>query len=65
MRRDGRSLRFRAGVAILAAALVSLILSAVLWFSGDRQEALFVGLWVPSILGFGSVALLLSGGRDA
>jgi hypothetical protein len=25
-----------------------------LWFSGQRDEGLFVGLWVPSILAFGT-----------
>ena len=40
------------------AAFVSFLLSVFLWFSGQREEGLFVGLWVPSILAFG--ALLLS-----
>lgn len=39
---------------ILAAALVSLILSVSLWFGVDQQAGLFVGIWVPSILGFGA-----------
>lgn len=33
-------------------ALMSLIFSEILYFSGDHQGALFIGLWVPSILGF-------------
>ena len=33
-------------------AFVSLIASEVMWFSGEKQDALFIGLWVPSILGF-------------
>ena len=39
-----------------AAAGISFCLSVWLWFSGDRERGLFVGLWVPSIL---SAAVLL------
>ncbi len=39
-----------------AAAFISYCLSIGLWFSGDRERGLFVGLWVPSIL---SAAVLL------
>jgi lipopolysaccharide export LptBFGC system permease protein LptF len=50
---------------ILAAAAVSLVLSVVLYFTGDtfddRQMGIFVGLWVPSILSLG--AFLLAGMR--
>lgn len=48
-------------VLFLAAAGISFCLSVWLWFSGDRERGLFVGLWVPSILSAGG--LLLSGGR--
>ena len=34
----------------LAAALISLLVSVILWFNGMREEGLFVGIWVPSIL---------------
>jgi hypothetical protein len=44
-----------------AAALLSFCLSVFLWFSGDRERGLFVGIWVPSILSAG--ALLLAGAR--
>jgi hypothetical protein len=37
----------------LAAALLSLILSVVLWFGIDQDAGLYVAIWVPSILGFG------------
>ena len=36
--------------ALLAAVLISFATSVLLWFSGQREEGLFVGLWVPSIL---------------
>jgi hypothetical protein len=32
------------------AATLSFAVSVALWFSGDRERGLFVGLWVPSIL---------------
>ena len=47
---------------IFAAAFVSFLLSVGLWFSGDRERGLFVGIWVPSICSAG--ALLLVGKRD-
>ena len=52
---------------ILAAAGVSLVLSVLLYFTGDtiddRQMGIFVGLWVPSILSLGAflVAGMLTG----
>jgi hypothetical protein len=42
---------------ILLAAFVSFVLSVVLWFGGDKQQGIFVGLWVPSILSLGGVVL--------
>lgn len=42
----------------LVAAGISFLLSVYLWFSGGRQEGIFVGLWVPSILSFGNLVLL-------
>ena len=38
--------------AVMAAALIALATSIYLWFGGQREEGLFVGLWVPSILVF-------------
>ena len=45
----------------LVAAFASFLLSVGLWFSGDRETGLFVGIWVPSICSAG--ALMLAGGR--
>lgn len=45
----------------LVAAAISFLLSVGLWFSGSKEQGLFVGLWVPSVLSFGS--LMLAGGR--
>jgi hypothetical protein len=47
----------------LVAAGVSFLLSVYLWFGGHRDQGVFVGLWVPSILSLG--ALILAGrGRN-
>jgi hypothetical protein len=47
--------RQRLGVALfLVAALASFILSIGLWFTDNREEGVFVGLWVPSILSAGA-----------
>lgn len=44
---------------ILIAALLSMILSIGLWFSSSTDAGLFVGIWVPSILGFGAYFKIL------
>ena len=53
--------RDRLGMMLfLIAAVLSFALSVTLWFTGDRQYGLFVGLWVPSILaagGFWTIAV--------
>jgi hypothetical protein len=41
----------RSDYFVLAAVLISFLLSVYLWFSGQKTEGLFTGLWVPSILG--------------
>jgi hypothetical protein len=46
--------RNRLGVTLfLVAAAASFLLSIALWFTDNQNEALFVGLWVPSILAAG------------
>jgi hypothetical protein len=46
--------RERAGVTLfLIAAIASFLLSIALWFTDNQDEAVFVGLWVPSILAAG------------
>lgn len=37
---------------MLFAAFASLVFSETLYFKGQKEAGLFVGLWVPSILGF-------------
>lgn len=48
-----------AKLGFVVASAASFLFSVYLWFSGSKDEGLFVGIWVPSILSFG--ALLLSG----
>ena len=42
---------------ILLGAFVSFVLSVTLWFGGNEQQGIFVGLWVPSILSLGTLVL--------
>ena len=44
------------------AAFFSFVLSVSPWFSGAKEQGMFVGLWVPSILSLG--ALLLAGREE-
>ena len=44
---------------MLFLAVTSLVFSEIMWFSGDTDGALFIGLWVPSILGFAIYLKLL------
>ena len=37
---------------LLILAVGTLIFSELMWFNGETDGALFVGLWVPTILGF-------------
>lgn len=48
----------RTKVAFLVAGFVSLLLSVGLWATGYRQEAIFVGLWVPAIHSLGTLVLV-------
>ena len=51
-----------AKTGFIIAAGASFLLSIYLWFGGSKEQGAFVGLWVPSILSFGT--LMLSGGRN-
>jgi len=44
----------------LMAAGLSFLMSVSLFFAGSREQAIFVGIWVPSILSAGD---LLLGGK--
>jgi hypothetical protein len=51
----------RSKTPIFIAAGMSFLLSVYLWFSGFKEEGIFVGLWVPSILSLGA---FFYSGRD-
>ena len=34
------------------AAIISLLASIGIWFLGEQLAAIFIGLWVPSIIGW-------------
>lgn len=39
----------------IIASSLSLLLAVYLWFNGQTDQGLFVGLWVPSILSLGAL----------
>ena len=41
-------------------AFVSFLYSVFLWFFGYQLEGIFVGIWVPSILGFFIVITIIN-----
>jgi hypothetical protein len=45
---------------LFTAAILSLIFSEILYFQGQKQEGIFIGLWVPSILAFGIYLKLIN-----
>ena len=47
----------------LLAAGLSFVMSVSLFFTGSREQGIFVGLWVPSILSAGAL-LLGRNGRE-
>ncbi len=47
----------RAQFLFLIGAFGSFLFSVTLWFTGHRDEGLFVGMWVPSILALGCLML--------
>jgi len=46
-----------AKLGFIVAAAASFLFSVYLWFSGSKDEGVFVGIWVPSILSFGTLVL--------
>ena len=56
--------RHNLGVTLLLVATAfSFLLSIGLWFSGNREEGVYVGLWVPSILAAGGFWMAATGRR--
>jgi hypothetical protein len=49
---------------LFLSALLSLVFSEVLFFQGEKQDAIFLGLWVPSILAFGIYLKLINNTKN-
>ena len=49
---------------LFVAAISSLIFSEVLYFQGNKTDATFIGLWVPSILAFGIYLKLINNRKN-
>ena len=47
-------------ILLFISAFLSLIFSEVLYFRGEAQAAIFIGIWVPSILAFGIYLKLIN-----
>jgi len=47
-------------ILMLLSAFLSLIFSEFLWFKGEKEAGIFIGLWVPSILGFAVLLELIN-----
>jgi len=56
------SLMSRPKSLFFLAAGLSFVMSVSLFFTGSREQGIYVGIWVPSILSAG--ALLLGDSRD-
>ena len=49
---------------MLTSAFLSLIFSEFLWFKGEKEAGIFIGLWVPSILGFAILLKLINNQKN-
>jgi hypothetical protein len=56
--------RITAKLLFIVAGTASFLLSVWLWFlADDRETAMYVGLWVPSLFGLGALVLAPGGDR--
>ncbi len=49
---------------LFLAAILSLIFSEILYFQGEKEDANFIGIWVPSILAFGIYLKLINNTKN-
>ena len=49
---------------LFVAAILSLLYSEILFFQGNSTHAIFIGLWVPSILCFGIYLHLVNSNKN-
>lgn len=51
-------------VILFISAFLSLIYSEILFFNKDYDQAIFIGLWVPTILAFGIYLKLIQTSKN-
>jgi hypothetical protein len=51
-------------ILLFISAVLSLVYSEILFFNGNSDQAIFIGLWVPSILAFGIYLKLLNNNKN-
>ena len=49
---------------LFIASFLVIIFSKLLYWQGDKIDAIFVGLWAPSILAFGVYLKLIGSSKD-
>ncbi|NBW72259.1 MAG: hypothetical protein EBR24_05685 [Flavobacteriia bacterium] len=49
---------------LFVAALMSLLYSETLYFLGKPDDAIFIGIWVPSILAFGIYLRIINNSKN-
>lgn len=49
---------------LFVTAILSLIFAETLYFLGNKEDATFIGLWVPSILAFGIYLKLINNKKN-
>ncbi|TVR81343.1 MAG: hypothetical protein EA412_03160 [Chitinophagaceae bacterium] len=49
---------------LFAAAFLSLIFAEILYFQGEKEDGIFIGLWVPTILAFGIYLKLIKNSKN-
>lgn len=49
---------------LFIAAFLSLIFSEILYFKGEAIAAIFIGIWVPTILAFGIYLRILNNQKN-
>ena len=58
--RRNKMIKEKRNYLILAAAFTAFVLSIYLYFTGQTQDGIFTGIWVPSIVGFGIFVNLIT-----
>ena len=51
-------------ILLFISAFSSIIFSEILYFNGEENAAIFIGLWVPSILAFGIYLKLITNQKN-